>query len=146
MVADEEPRATITVTVDGRSVSVPERITVKRALEAALYWAVQHSVGVGWGEGDVPAPCGTGGCYTCVVLAEGQVVRACVTPVRAGMAIETELPADYAPRRIVHGPQAHTVGGKATPWWLKGERRYISNSQFDLRSTMGVRPTQVHQS
>jgi pyruvate formate lyase activating enzyme len=41
------------------------------------------------------------------------------------MAIETGLPADYAPRRIVHGPQAHAVGGKATPWWLKGERRYI---------------------
>ena len=59
MVADEEPRVTIAVTVDGRSVSVPEPITVKRALEAAGL-----SFGVGWGEGDILAPCGTGGGYS----------------------------------------------------------------------------------
>jgi pyruvate formate lyase activating enzyme len=41
------------------------------------------------------------------------------------MRIETTLPADYAPRRVIHGPQGHAVGGKATPWWLKAERRHI---------------------
>jgi len=99
---------------------VPERITVKRAIESAGL-----SFGVGWREGDVPAPCGTGGCYSCVVLADGQAVRACVSPVREGMVIETALPADHVPRRAIHGPQGHAVGGKATPWWLKAEQRYI---------------------
>jgi pyruvate formate lyase activating enzyme len=49
------------------------------------------------------------------------------------MAIETTLPrvrrgspqTDHVPRRIIHGPQGHAVGGKATPWWLKAERQYI---------------------
>jgi pyruvate formate lyase activating enzyme len=38
------------------------------------------------------------------------------------MEIRTELPKHYTPRRIIHGPQPHSVGGKATPWWLKGWR------------------------
>jgi pyruvate formate lyase activating enzyme len=41
------------------------------------------------------------------------------------MAIQTGIPDDYVPRRIIHGPQAHSVGGKATPWWLKEKRRYV---------------------
>jgi pyruvate formate lyase activating enzyme len=120
MVADDRPRATINITVNGQPLSVPERITVKRAMELAGF-----SFGVEWEEGDVPAPCCMGGCYSCVVLADGQAVRACVSPVKNGMAIETALPADHVPRRIIHGPQGHAVGGKATPWWLKSERRYI---------------------
>jgi pyruvate formate lyase activating enzyme len=120
MVADTGPRATINVTVDGQALSVPERVTVKRAIESAGL-----SFGVAWREEDVPAPCGTGGCYSCTVLADGQAVRACVSPARDGMAIETALPADHVPRRVIHGPQGHAVGGKATPWWLKAERRHI---------------------
>jgi pyruvate formate lyase activating enzyme len=120
LVPDEEPRAKIDVTIDGRPLSVPERITIKRALELAGL-----SVGVAWGQGDVAAPCGTGGCYSCLVLADAQPVRACVSPIREGMVIETALTGDHPPRRIVHGPQGHAVGGKATPWWLKAERRYV---------------------
>jgi pyruvate formate lyase activating enzyme len=120
MVADEGPRTPVTITVDGQTLSVPERITIKRALES-----VGFSFGVGWGEGDLPAPCVTGGCYSCLVLANGRAVRACVSPVRDGMAIKTALPADHVPSRIIHGPQGHAVGGKATPWWLKAERRAI---------------------
>ncbi len=128
MVADDGPRAAVNITVDGQPLSVPERITVKRAMELAGL-----SFGVRWEEGDVPAPCCTGGCYSCVVLADGQTVRACVSPIRDGMVIAATLPvvrrgspqADPVPRRIIHGPQGHAVGGKATPWWLKAERRYI---------------------
>ena len=29
------------------------------------------------------------------------------------------------PLRIVHGPEPHTVGGKATPWSEKRKGRYI---------------------
>jgi pyruvate formate lyase activating enzyme len=128
IVADDELRATVKITVDGQLLSVPERITIKRALELAGL-----SLGVREGEGNRPRSpvlasepgCGTGGCYACLVLAEGQALRACVSPVGDGMAIETALPAGHVPRRIIHGPQGHAVGGKATPWRLKAERRAI---------------------
>ena len=84
LVPDDSLRATVKIAIDGQALSVPERITVKRALELAGL-----SFGVAWGEGDVPAPCGTGGCYSCLVLADGQPVRACVSPVRDGMMIQT---------------------------------------------------------
>ncbi len=120
MVADHSARAVVGLTVDGRPLRVPERITVQRALELA-----GRVFGVAWGEGDIPAPCRTGGCYSCQVLADGEAVRACVSPVKDGMAIQTNLPAGHVPSRVIHGPAAHSVGGKATPWWLKAERRYI---------------------
>jgi len=41
------------------------------------------------------------------------------------MEILSILERDHVPRRIVHGPGAHAVGGKATPWQLKKERRPI---------------------
>jgi pyruvate formate lyase activating enzyme len=40
------------------------------------------------------------------------------------MKIRTTLPREYIPKRVIHGPQGHEVGGKATPWWLKA-RGYI---------------------
>ena len=125
LVPDEAPRANIQVTVDGQPLSMPERITMRRVLELA-----GRPLGTGWGKEDVPAParepgCGTGGCYSCEVLADGQAVRACVSPVRDGMVIQTTLPADHVPRRIIHGPQGHAVGGKGTPWRLKAKRRFI---------------------
>ena len=120
LVEDESPRKTIRIQVDGQDFEVPERITVRRALEITGL-----SFGVSPGEGDIQAPCRTGGCYSCLVLADGKPVRSCVSPVREGMAIQTNLPEDFTPLRIVHGPQPHSVGGKATPWWLKARGRYI---------------------
>jgi len=120
LVADEGPRGTIHITLDGAALEVPERITLKRALEMAGL-----TFGIGPGEGELQAPCRTGGCYGCLVEADGEVVRACVSPVREGMVVRTTLPEGYEPRRIVHGPQPHSVGGKATPWWLKARGRYI---------------------
>ncbi len=120
MVPDDSPRRGVPITVDGQPFSVPERITVKRALEI-----IGFSFGVTVGEGDIVAPCRTGGCWCCAVLVDGGLVRACVSPVVEGMAIRTQLPAEYPPQRIVHGPQPHGVGGKATPWWLKAQGRYI---------------------
>ncbi|MHB1467561.1 MAG: (2Fe-2S)-binding protein [Solirubrobacteraceae bacterium] len=39
--------------------------------------------------------CNMGACFDCVVQIDGQPdVRACITPVRAGMAITTELPTE----------------------------------------------------
>jgi len=120
MVEDKEPRRAVRISVNGQEIEVPERTTVRRVLEM-----VGFSFGVASTEGDLQAPCGTGGCYTCLVLAEGVPTRACVSPVRDGISIETSLPEGHSPLRVIHGPQPHSVGGKATPWWLKSKGRYI---------------------
>ncbi len=118
LVDDEEPRGTVRVTVDGAEFEVPERVTIKRALELLGYRVSPFP-----GEGDLQAPCGTGGCYSCVVEVNGELARSCITPVRDGDVIRTDV-SGREPLRIVHGPQPHAVGGKATPWYEKG-RGYV---------------------
>lgn len=51
-------------------------------------------------------------------------MRTCITPVEDGMVIETSIES-IEPKRIVHGPSPHLVGGKATPWWEVDYRRYV---------------------
>ncbi|RLG54112.1 MAG: radical SAM protein [Thermoproteota archaeon] len=106
---------TVVIKIDGTQYEVPKWITLKRALEISGY-----EIGAFPGEGKVSAPCSLGGCYSCLVEADGRFVRACITPVKEGMEVFTnkESPA----LRIVHGPAPHSVGGKATPWWIKGDR------------------------
>ncbi len=115
----EEDRKTIEITVDGVKHRVPERISIKRALEL-----IGYSFNVFPGRRGLSAPCGTGGCWSCAVLVNGELVRSCINAVREGMVIETNVE-DREPLRIIHGPQPHTVGGKATPWFEKGGGRYI---------------------
>jgi pyruvate formate lyase activating enzyme len=117
---DERPRGQVTIVVDGRPLTVPERVTLKLALEQTGF-----TFGIAPGEGDLAAPCRTGGCWNCAVLADGEMVRACVHPVAAGMIVQTALTPDRLPLRIIHGPQPHSVGGKATPWDIKARGRYI---------------------
>jgi ferredoxin len=97
-VPEELPRREVGVIVDGTSTSVPERITIKRALELAGL-----TIGRAWGEGALAAPCGTGGCYTCTTLVDGVPVRACVTSIQAGMKVETSLSSSICPGRISLG-------------------------------------------
>jgi pyruvate formate lyase activating enzyme len=120
LVVDERPRGQITLIVDGRSFAVPEGVTLKRALEELGF-----TFGITPADADLTAPCCTGGCWSCAVLADGQAVRVCVHPVSDGMVVQTTLPSDQPPLRIVHGPQPHSVGGKGTPWNLKSRFRYI---------------------
>ena len=108
------------IRVDGQDFEVPGRITVKEALKLLGF-----KVGLFPGEGVLQAPCSTGGCYTCQVLVNGEYRRACVTPVEHGMEIKLVPPSEDQLKRVVHGPQPHTVGGKATPWNLKRRGRYI---------------------
>lgn len=119
IVLDYSPRREITITVDGLQYNVPERITIKEALRICGY-----EVGIYPGEGRIIAPCETGGCWTCSVIADGEVVRACVTGVRDGMVINTDA-GQITPLRIIHGPEPHTVGGKATPWFEGKGIKYI---------------------
>lgn len=117
LIEDERRWERIRIRVDGVLVQVPERITLKRALES-----LGISFGKYPGDGRIFAPCEVGGCYSCSVVVDGGARRACVTAVREGMEVETLLPEDHNPLRIIHGPGPHTVGGKGTPWWLKGDR------------------------
>ncbi|MEM2212746.1 MAG: radical SAM protein [Candidatus Nezhaarchaeales archaeon] len=120
LMVDRGLRRAVNIVVNGVTHRVPERITVKKALELLGYTFSIYPE-----KGCLQAPCGTGGCYACSLLVDGELKRACITPIREGMSIETEVPVDVEPLRIVHGPQPHPVGGKATPWWLKSRGRYI---------------------
>jgi len=115
----KEKRRLVRVNINDEDYYVPERITVRKALEM-----IGFRVGIYPGEGDLQAPCGTGGCWTCAVVVNGELVRSCITPVEEGMKIDTNT-SGREPLRIVHGPEPHPVGGKATPWREKKLGRYI---------------------
>lgn len=120
IVEDGSERRFIRISVDGVEYSVPERITLKEALKLCGY-----NFDVFPGRNGLYSPCGLGGCWACSVLVDGVLTRSCITGVRDGMKIETDV-GDTPPLRIIHGPEPHTVGGKATPWFEgKGTGRYI---------------------
>ena len=111
---EEEPREElITIEVNGEKFHVPERITVRKALELIGYRISKFPE-----EGDLFVPCEVGGCWSCAVMVNGELRPSCVMAVKEGMEIKTEF--EFEPRRIVHGWTGHTVGGVGTPWWLKG--------------------------
>ena len=115
----------ITVSVDKEVVSIPERITVRKALEGLGYAVTRFPT-----ERAIFAPCEVGGCYSCAVSIDGKVQPSCITPVREGMEIVTELPASYPPLRCVHGWMGHSAGGVGTPWYLKGSSQFIEAAVF----------------
>jgi pyruvate formate lyase activating enzyme len=123
----------VSIKVDGEIFSVPERITIKKALE------LSGSKPCGYpGGGDMFAPCGTGGCWSCAVLVDGEIEPCCVTAVREGMDINTR--ADVIPKRPVHGWIGHAVGGVGTPWQLKRSYGFIEAAMLmtDARKTYKV--------
>lgn len=115
----------VTVTVDGEGVAVPAGVTVQQALEY-----LGHTFGRFPGEGDHFAPCRTGGCGACALAIDGALRQSCITPVRDGMEIRTELPAGTFPLRAVTGWTGHGVGGVGTPWQLQGSRPLIEAAVF----------------
>jgi len=125
-IEDTVPRKQITISVDGEYFAVPERTTVKHALEL---------LGLEFGkfpnETKIFAPCETGGCLACAMQIDEKTKPACVTPVQDGMIISLELPKDYVPLRRVSGFQPHSVGGVGTPWWVKKSvQRYVEVACF----------------
>jgi predicted molibdopterin-dependent oxidoreductase YjgC len=75
----------IALTVDGEPLTAPEGQSLAAALLASGRRALRPSPS--------GAPrglyCGIGVCQECRVVVDGAVVRACVTPVVAGMRVET---------------------------------------------------------
>lgn len=111
----EEPREKeVTIEVDGKVLRVPERISVKAALAELGY-----KVGSSPDEEGLFAPCGVGACWACAVEVDGEVRPACVTAIKEGMRIKTEVPQDYTPRRLVLGFMGHETGGVGTPWQVR---------------------------
>ncbi len=114
-----EERDSVRIEVDGAVFRVPRGITVKKALELCGY-----TFTITPRKDGLYAPCRTGGCWSCAVEIDGELERSCITPVRDGMVIRTDV-SDRPPLRILHGPQPHSVGGKATPWSEKRKGLYI---------------------
>lgn len=112
---DRPKEGEIKIWIDGKNFSLPERITVRHALEFIGFKVSKFPE-----EGDLFVPCEVGGCWSCAVEVDGELRPSCVTGIRKGMKIKTRLPENYVPRRIVHGWMGHSVGGVGTPWWLKG--------------------------
>ena len=121
---DEAPRQTVRITVDGEPHEVPERITIRTALELLGFNIARFP-----GEEGLFVPCETGGCFSCAVEADGEITPACTTPVREGMSIRLIEPGQKLLRRV-SGFQPHPVGGVGTPWWLKKRGRYIEVACF----------------
>jgi len=80
-----EEREEVTIYINGNPVSVPERISVLKALELNGF-----SISRLPDQGDIFAPCMSGGCGSCAVLINGVLERSCITPVSNGMDIVTE--------------------------------------------------------
>ena len=93
----KEPRpGKVTIEVDGKLASVPERMSVKEALEELGY-----PVATVLGEPALSTACGTGACWSCAVEIDGVTKPACTTAVREGMTINTRSAEESVPRRKV---------------------------------------------
>jgi pyruvate formate lyase activating enzyme len=115
----------VTIQFNDESLKIPSGITVKQALELSGYIATKFPE-----KEALFVPCEVGGCWSCVVLVDGEHRPACITPVRDGIHINTSLPENYQPKRIIHGFTGHMVGGVGTPWSLKHAHRYIEVACF----------------
>ncbi|HET6549928.1 MAG TPA: 2Fe-2S iron-sulfur cluster-binding protein [Solirubrobacter sp.] len=78
----------IELIVDGATLSALEGQSLAAALLAAGRRALRDSPS-GSPRG---LYCGIGVCQECRVVADGEVVRACMTPARAGMRVTTQHP------------------------------------------------------
>jgi len=120
-----EKRKENRIKVDGEEFSVPERITVKKALELIGYSSSRFP-----GEGDLFVPCEVGGCWSCAVEIDQKIKPSCVTGVKDGAEIKTGLPESYTPKRLVRGRMGHSVGGVGTSWSLKDTHGYVEAAAF----------------
>jgi pyruvate formate lyase activating enzyme len=97
------------IKVDGEIIDVLEGSSIKEALEAAE----MEITTLPSSEGHYMS-CQTGGCWACAVNVDGKLQPACISTVRHGMKIKTDV-SDLPPRRLVGGFMGHHVGGVGTP-------------------------------
>ena len=80
------PRSSVTITVDGAPLAVPEGLSVAAALLAAGVSTLRHAPRDGAPRG---AFCLMGVCQECVCEIDGTRREACRVPVREGMDVVT---------------------------------------------------------
>ena len=83
------PARLVDVTIDGEPSALPEGEPLATALACAGILALRESPRHGQPRG---AFCFMGACQECAVFVDGEVRQACMTPVRAGQAIELRGP------------------------------------------------------
>ena len=117
----------IDIIIDEKQYGFNEQITILKALEKAGY-TISHF----HGEGQVHAPCRTGGCWSCAVLVDGELKTSCITPIRDGMRIDTRIEAieEHPPLRMVAAFEPHTVGGVGTPHWLRKKSLFATIPRY----------------
>lgn len=115
--AEIEPRL-VEVYINGGRALVPAGVSIAMALEYVGFKFDRP------GSKRQNLACRTGGCWACAVVINGSLERSCITPVKEGIVIETDVERKV-PLRIVHGPEPHMVGGKATPWWEVDYINYV---------------------
>ena len=81
-------RPDVTITVDGREIPAKSGEPIAAALLASGVRVFRKTAKKGYPRGVF---CGIGRCTDCVMTVDGKPnVRTCVTPVRAGMKVETQ--------------------------------------------------------
>ena len=73
--------------IDGQDVAALDGMTLSAALLQHGVRAVRRNPVASDPRG---AFCGMGACFECEVVADGRTVRACLTPVRAGLEVRTD--------------------------------------------------------
>ncbi|MHA1567064.1 MAG: (2Fe-2S)-binding protein [Alphaproteobacteria bacterium] len=85
-------RPLVRISIDGK----PHDALAGDTVLTALLTVGRHARGAEFGDGPRAGLCIMGVCQDCwVTLAGGQRLRACTTPVAAGMAIETGIETDH---------------------------------------------------
>ena len=85
----EEAPCDVTIYVDGKEIPAKAGEPIAAALLAAGIRVFRKTAKKGYPRGIF---CGIGRCTDCVMTVDGQPnVRTCVTPVRAGMKVETQI-------------------------------------------------------
>jgi intein/homing endonuclease/ferredoxin len=124
-IIDTKPRRKVKIKVNGEEHSIPDRITVKKALEIIGYTCSPLP-----GKADLYVPCGLGGCYACASLIDREPKPICATSVKDGMEIQLKPSKPITSLRRVSGYQPHPVGGVGTPWRVKRAGYYIEVACF----------------
>lgn len=89
MLEDEDEKAVVTITVDGRSIDAVEGEPIAAALLANGIKVLRKTPKRNEPRGVF---CGIGRCTDCMMIVDGVPnVRTCITPVKAGMRVETQI-------------------------------------------------------
>jgi len=109
LVPDDRKPSKVTCTINGQQMDVQSHQSVLQVLESLGFQITSYP-----DKRSIFAPCRTGGCYSCAVQIDGELKPSCITPIREGTVVDTQIDG-LTPKRVVSGFQGHHVGGVGTP-------------------------------